>query len=222
MGVVLTYLSLGWNVFWFDFDSVWLKNPVPYLESALKAKPSTELMAAIDFDSQNRAMNAFFWVKATESTIAWLFSVVNWIYKRPFVHDQVAFTTLLGIFPLVDDEPLPTPPDWSPLDPSVWANAARFSGLGFNSEVEDLVLFHFFDGWNSGQPGSEVEDHATPIYRGQNVFEVLYGADVHAARAAIAKSWLPAPARLRDCRYMSDLGLGVEVTRPNSIAVPLH
>lgn len=219
--VVLSYLVLGWDVFWFDFDSVWLQNPVPHVKAALEKEPSTEILAAIDFDSTNCAMNGFFWVKAVESARTWLLSLMHWIYKRPYAHDQVAFTTLLGIGPLVDDDPLPTPPAWRPLDPNVFANAARFSGLGFSSEVEELVLFHFFDGWNSGQPGSEVEDHATPIYRGQNIFEALYGDDAAAARAAIAKSRLPPPRELRDCRYMTDLGLGVHVTPAEHISIPV-
>lgn len=218
--VVLAYLVLDRDVFWFDFDSVWLQNPVPYLKAEFEQRPSVEVFAAIDFDSTNCAMNGFFWVKAVESARTWLLSLMHWIYKRPYAHDQVAFTTLLGIGPLVDDDPLPTPPSWQPLDPNVFANAARFSGLGFSSEVEDLVLFHFFDGWNSGQPGSEVEEHATPIYRGQNIFEVLYGADAGAARAAIAKSRLPPPKELRDCRYMPDLGLGVQVTPAEHVQIP--
>merc|ERR1712159_777150 len=66
--VVLSYLALGWDVFWFDFDSVWLQNPVPYVQAALDHVPTAQLLSAIDFDSVNCAMNAFFWVKSAETT----------------------------------------------------------------------------------------------------------------------------------------------------------
>merc|ERR1719221_1883589 len=111
--------------------------------------------------------------------------MLHYIYQRPFLHDQVGFAQLLGIGPLIDEEPLPPLPPWTPLDPAVFGNAARFAGLGFASEVDDLVLFHFFDGWNSNQP-DEVDFFATPLYKGLNLFEVLYGSDEAAAHAAIA------------------------------------
>jgi len=177
------------------------------------------VLSAIDFDSKNCVMNAFFLVKASRLTRTWLLSLLHWIYRRPFVHDQVAFAQLLGIGPLVDEEPLPRTPPWAPLDPNAFANAARFAGLGFSARVEDLVLFHFLDGWNSNMP-DEVEQWATPVYRGVNLFEVLYGGDPEAARAAIAKSRLPPPERLNDCSYMSSLGLGVEVREGGRVPIP--
>ena len=74
----------------------------------------------------------------------------------------------------MDEEPIPEPPVWSALDPNVFANAARFEGTGFSSELDDLVLFHFFDGWNSNSPDG-VEQWALETYRGVNLFPVLYG-----------------------------------------------
>ncbi|CAE8596421.1 unnamed protein product, partial [Polarella glacialis] len=97
------------------------------------------------------------------------------------------------------------------LDPNIFGNAARFEGLGFSSEVEDLVFFHFFDGWNSNQPEG-VEQFATPTYRGLDVFGVLYGEDKAAAHAAMNRSRLPAPKELKDCSYMENMGLGVTLT----------
>ncbi|CAJ1423102.1 unnamed protein product [Effrenium voratum] len=154
--IVLTLASLGCDTFWFDFDSVWLKNPVPALKRAEAAEAARAvqekraealLLSAIDFDSKNCAMNAFFLLRPSRGrAVAWLLSLLDWIYKRPYVHDQLAYSLFLGATPLVDEEPLPQPPVWAPLDPNIFANAARFEGLGFSSEVEDLVLFHFFDG----------------------------------------------------------------------------
>jgi len=221
--VVLAYLAFGWDVFWFDFDSVWLQNPVPFIQSAVALSPEAEILSAMDFDSADCLMNAFFFVRSSEKTLTWLLSLLDWIYKRPYAHDQLAFVTLLGNAPLIDEDPLLlASPNVAGFDPNVFANAARFSGLGFSSEVEDLVLFHFFDGWNSGLPGSDVEVYATPIYRGINLFEVLYGGDEMAARAAIARSRLPAlsPSELRSCRYRKDLGLGVAMTSWQGTAVP--
>ncbi|CAK0857170.1 unnamed protein product [Prorocentrum cordatum] len=56
----------------------------------------------------------------------------------------------------------------------------------------------------------DTEQFATATYRGQNLFDVLYG-DAEGARTAIQKSWLPAPEKLRDCTHMSELGLGVQL-----------
>eukprot|EP00927_Polykrikos_kofoidii_P023888 TRINITY_DN21846_c0_g1_i4.p1 TRINITY_DN21846_c0_g1~~TRINITY_DN21846_c0_g1_i4.p1 ORF type:complete len:904 (+),score=103.50 TRINITY_DN21846_c0_g1_i4:34-2712(+) len=222
--VVLTYLALGRDVFWFDFDSVWLKNPLPFLrkaqaeESILEEGAVPDVLAAIDFNSRNCAMNAFFWVRSSVATIAWILALMHWIYTRPYAHDQLAFSLLLGVTPLVDADPLPKPPPWAPLDPNVFANAARFSGLGFSSEVEDLVLFHFFDGWNSNMP-DEVEQWATPTYKNESLFNVLYGEPA-AARAAIAKSKLPPPEEFLDCQYMTSLNLGVSLQKEMSMYVP--
>lgn len=227
--VVIAYMFLGRDVFWFDFDSVWLKNPLPVLraaqaageaEAASASRPAPTIYPAIDFDSKNCVMNAFFLIKATTSTLTWLLSLLHWIYKRPYAHDQLAFAQLLGIGPLVDNEPLPAPPPWFPLDPNLFGNAARFAGLGFSSEPEDLVFFHFFDGWNSNQPEA-TEQFATPVYRGDNMFEVLYGSDAEAARRIIAKSRLPAPAELKDCSYMEDNGLGVEIVDSGPVELPM-
>jgi len=237
--VVLAYLLLGRDVFWFDFDSIWLKNPVPVLEDILgdrrpfPADPAladamgiprasqADVLTAVDVDSVNNAMNAFFWVRSTEETREWLVFLLNWVFHRPYAHDQLAFATLLGIGPLVDEDPLPVPPTWAPLDPHVFANAARFAGLGFWGPHEDMVLFHFFDGWNSNQP-DEVEYFATPIYGGMNLFEVLYGEDKAKARAAIERSRLEpiAPENLRDARWMDSLNLGV--TLHEAAPVQLH
>lgn len=218
--IVFAFLRLGFDVFWFDFDSVWLKNPLPALRRALAtaeeaaaaepggAKP--DVLSAIDFDSTNCAMNAFFWLRSTDSARTWLLALLHWIYQRPYAHDQLAFSTLLGVSPLVDEDPLPTPPAWAPLDPNVFANAAKFDGLGFSSDVEDLVLFHFFDGWNSNQP-SDVDMFTTPLYKRENLFTVLYGEDAAAAAEAIAKSRLPPPKQLKDCRFQTSLNLGVLV-----------
>jgi len=161
-------------------------------------------------------MNAFFLIKASDpATFAWLASLMEFIYKRPYVHDQLAYSLFLGVTPLVDEEPLPTPPTWAPLDPNVFGNAARFDGLGFSSEVKDLVFFHFFDGWNSNSPDS-VDYWATPTYKGINIFDVLYSRDEDAAAATIARSRLPPPKELKDCSYMAGMGLGVQT---NSVLV---
>lgn len=220
--IVLAYLVLGMDVFWFDFDAIWLQNPLPALSRAVEHErgvPGASVLAAIDFDSLNCVMNAFFLVKASQSMRLWLMALLQWLYKRPFVHDQVAFGLLLGIGPLIDDEPLPKPPVWSPLDPNVFANAARFPGLGFSSEVDDLVLFHFFDGWNSNMP-DEVEQWATPVYKGVNLFEILYSGDDAAIKSAIEKSRLTPPTTLRDCSHMTSLGLGVELQSAGLVEIP--
>lgn len=217
--VVLTFLRLGFDVFWFDFDSVWLKNPWPVLQGAIAdaeaeavatAGEKPDVLSGIDFDSINCAMNAFFWVRATESARLWLLALLHWIYRRPYAHDQLAFSTLLGVSPLIDEDPLPTPPIWAPLDPNVFANAAKFNGLGFSSRAEDLVLFHFFDGWNSNQP-DDVEYWTTPVYREQNLFQILYLGGTLAATRAIEMSRLPPPPKYNDCRFQDSLGLGVSV-----------
>lgn len=217
--IVLAFLELGFDVFWFDFDSVWLKNPLPALQQAMAAeaaaasaaqRPEAMVFSAIDFDSKNCAMNAFFLLRQSQGPAkAWLLSLLDWIYKRPFVHDQLAFTLFLGVVPLVDEEPVPAPPQWAPLDRNLFSNALRFQGLGFSSEVDDLVLFHFFDGWNSNSPEG-VEQWATPIYRGMNLFDHLYASN-DAARQAIAKSKLPEPKMLRDCAVRDDFGNGITV-----------
>ncbi|CAE8615200.1 unnamed protein product, partial [Polarella glacialis] len=111
--IVLAYLVLGRDTFWFDFDSVWLKNPLPTLQRAQEAeaaaaradgRPEATVFAAIDFDSKNCPMNAFFLLKAShEATLLWLLSLLEWVYKRPFVHDQLAFSLFLGMTVLVDE-----------------------------------------------------------------------------------------------------------------------
>lgn len=216
---LLAYLVLGRDVFWFDFDSVWMKDPHPMLREAEQAElasrsaagtPAASIFTAIDFDSTNCAMNAFFMIKASRSATVWLLSLVHWIYNRPYVHDQLAFVTFLGLSPLMDDEPVPSPLPWAPLDPNLFANADKFSGLGFSSDVGDLVLFHFFDGWNSNMPEG-VEVWTTSTYRGKDLFEVLYGDDDEAAMAEISKSRRPPIVEPRDCSLMSSLGLGVEL-----------
>ena len=42
--VILLYLAVGREVFWFDFDSVWLKNPMPFLRSLEAERPSCVLL----------------------------------------------------------------------------------------------------------------------------------------------------------------------------------
>eukprot|EP00434_Breviolum_minutum_P018951 symbB.v1.2.016712.t1/scaffold1271.1/size203481/2 len=155
-------------------------------------------------------MNAFFFLRQSQGPASsWLLALLDWIYKRPFVHDQLAFTLFLGTTPLLDEEPLPAPPPWAPLDPNLFANAFRFEGLGFSSEVDDLVLFHFFDGWNSNSPEG-VEQWATSTYRGMSLFDVLY-ENQDAARQAMARSKLPAPKSLKDCAERDDFGNGITV-----------
>lgn len=215
--IVLAYLCLGWDVFWFDFDSVWLQNPLPYLKAAVQQSAGAQVLSAIDFDSKNCAMNAFFWIRAADATRNWLLALLHWIYQRPFVHDQLAYGVLLGLGPLVDEDPLPMPPLWAPLDPNVFANAARFGGLGFSSDVDKLVYFHFFDGWNSNKP-EETQEHTTPTYGNENLFDVLY--DQRSAKAVMEKSRLPPPVEFRDCFRMDSLHLGVETKPGVSIAVP--
>ncbi|CAE6916160.1 unnamed protein product [Symbiodinium sp. CCMP2592] len=215
--IVLVFLSLDRDTFWFDFDSVWLKNPVPFIRAAeaadaLEAETSSRspsmVFSAIDFNSKNCAMNAYFLIRPSRGpAVAWVLSLLDWIYSRPFVHDQLAFSLFLGSCPLVDDEPLPAVPAWAPLDPNIFANAARFEGLGFSAEVEDLAFFHFFDGWNSNSPEG-VEYFAKPTYRGLDMFSALY-SDKQTATEIISRSRLEAPATLKDCSQMVDLGLGV-------------
>eukprot|EP00439_Symbiodinium_sp_Y106_P014267 s4026_g2.t1 len=202
------------DTFWFDFDSVWLKNPVPFIRAAeaadaLEAETSSRspsmVFSAIDFNSKNCAMNAYFLLRPSRGpAVAWVLSLLDWIYSRPFVHDQLAFSLFLGSCPL---EPLPAVPAWAPLDPNIFANAARFEGLGFSAEVENLAFFHFFDGWNSNSPEG-VEYFAKPTYRGLDMFSALY-SDKQTAAEIISRSRLEAPATLKDCSQMVDLGLGV-------------
>ena len=63
--IVLLYLYLDRDVFWFDFDSVWLQNPAGALRKAIDAAPNATLHAAIDFDSSDCAMNAFFLIRSS-------------------------------------------------------------------------------------------------------------------------------------------------------------
>lgn len=215
--IVLVFLSLDRDTFWFDFDSVWLNNPVPFIRAAeeadaLEAERSSRspsmVFSAIDFDSMNCVMNAYFLIRPSRGpAVAWVLSLLDWIYSRPFVHDQLAFSLFLGSCPLVDDEPIPAVPAWAPLDPNIFANAARFEGLGFSAEVENLAFFHFFDGWNSNSPEG-VEYFAKPTYRGLDMFSALY-SDKETAAEIISRSRLDAPATLKDCSQMVDLGLGV-------------
>ena len=63
------------------------------------------------------------------------------------------------------------------MDADVFVNARRFHGrMGFTKSVEQIVAFHFFYGYNSGQ-SSEVEEWATEIYRGHDLFELFYNRD---------------------------------------------
>jgi len=228
--VVLSYLLLDRDVFWFDFDSIWLQNPMAAIRShEAKAEVSNQLVpegrpliySAIDYDSLNCGMNAFFLIKSHRESLAWLLALMHWFYTRPYAHDQLAYSLFLGMVPLVDEEPLPEPIPMASLDPNVFANAARFAGLGFHGDVDDIVLFHFFDGWNSNAPG-DVEMFATPVYKQFDLFEVLYGSDAEAAKAAIARSKLPVPKEHKDCRITVDLGLGVELVHaePEIIMMP--
>ncbi|OLP75272.1 hypothetical protein AK812_SmicGene44963 [Symbiodinium microadriaticum] len=94
--------------------------------------------------------------------------------------DQLAFSLFLGSCPLVDDEPIPAVPAWAPLDPNIFANAARFEGLGFSAE----------------------EYFAKPTYRGLDMFSALY-SDKETAAEIISRSRLDAPATLKDCSQMA-------------------
>mmetsp|Transcript_82106 Transcript_82106/g.171890 ORF Transcript_82106/g.171890 Transcript_82106/m.171890 type:complete len:610 (-) Transcript_82106:79-1908(-) len=234
--VVLTYLSLGKSVFWFDFDSFWLQNPEPYLASlevsertfppddiakafGLSPAADADILAAVDADSPNQVMNAFFWIRYSLSSVQWLVALMNWMYRRPHAHDQVAFGLFLGVGPLVDQEPLPRPPKWAPLDPNVFANAARFAGLGYWGQYEDLILFHFFDGWNSNQPGDFVEAFATPVYQGIDMFETLYFGNESARRSLVELSRIDPvdPNSYKDARHADSLGQGVVTSRSDPI-----
>jgi len=198
----LVYVSLGRDVFYFDFDSVWLKNPFEALRAAVESKNSPLVLTGGDLASECGASNSIFFVKATDMTANWLSDLVSWYYRRPHVNDMVAWASFLEGRPL-DPEPMPPAPRYAYLDANLFVNARRFGGrLGFSGSMEDIVHFHFFYGYNSGQ-GDEVEQWATQIYKGMELFEVLYGDDQVAAWEAINRSWVPPYEDMQDCSLSS-------------------
>ncbi|CAK0857210.1 unnamed protein product [Prorocentrum cordatum] len=74
--------------------------------AVLVGEPRPVVFTAIDVDSVNCPMNAYFLVKASGQTLAWLLVLMHWIWRRPYAHDQLAFAHVLGIGPLADEERL--------------------------------------------------------------------------------------------------------------------
>ncbi|CAL1149766.1 unnamed protein product, partial [Cladocopium goreaui] len=173
--MITSILRQGFDVFYLDFDTVLLQDPLPSLKSRMDLA-ETQLLVSRDFGTECLNTGVIF-AKSHPLTVAFWERLLLWLWHHPFEFTQKAFAALLGVERValhgsLAEPQLPQLPHWGLLDPQnafVTSKVYSSNGVhfeGWTGDLEEIVVFHFLDGSGSVEQNNSIRGY-------KDLFEVF-------------------------------------------------
>lgn len=217
--LLLYVLRSGFDVFFLDFDTVLMLDPLPHLRRRIEF---ADILVSRDFGTDCVNVGLFY-LKAHRDVVDLVETLLLWMWHRPHHDDQKAFAGMLGVADLHDEKQFGTllqkVPRWGYLDPlnRFVTNVVYFRDIeGWTGDIRNILVFHFLDG------SGHVDDDRAQIGRYVNQFELFYAnpqVDLSDVRRPLweqdasihrwlMRSWhSDAPRVLRSCETIDSGGM---------------
>lgn len=155
LALISVVVHAGLDAVFFDFDTVFLKDPLPLI---IEAARDAEVLVSRDFGSECLNIGVLY-AKAHEDSAEFFSGLLIWLWYHPYEFDQNALMGFLGLRNLTQEQVFGRQvvkiPRWGILDPvnAFITNIVYKSGTeGWTGELEGIAVYHFLDGSGNVHP----------------------------------------------------------------------